>query len=161
MIDAAQLADSFALNTRLIHMQTAGLTHADSLLQPPFRSNSLNWVVGHLLVGRNRVLRALGAEPLVSEAEIARYETESEPIAGDGAGVWALEELLAAHDRTQERIAEGLRRATPDDLARELVIGERKTTVGQRVFGLYFHDTYHTGQAELLRQLAGTDDKIV
>jgi hypothetical protein len=161
MIDAAQLADSFALNTRLIHMQTAGLTHADSLLQPHFRANCLNWIVGHLLVGRNRVLRALGAEPVVAEVEIARYETESEPILDKGAGVWTLEDLLAAHDRTQERIAETLRSTTPDGLAKELLVGERKTTIGQRVFGLYFHDTYHTGQAELLRQLAGTNDKIV
>jgi hypothetical protein len=161
MIDAVQLADAFALNARLIRMQAAGLTHADSLLQPPVRGNCLNWVVGHLLVGRNRVLRALGAEPAVAEAEVARYETESEPIAGDATGVWALEDLLALHDRTQERIADALRRATPDDLVKEMMVGERKTTVGQRVFGLYFHDTYHTGQAELLRQLAGTDDKIV
>jgi hypothetical protein len=161
MIDATQLADSFALNTRLIHMQTAGLTHADSLLQPPFRANCLNWIIGHLLVGRNRVLRALGAEPIVAEAEVARYETDSEPILDQGAGIWVLEDLLAAHDRAQERIAEALRSATPDELAKELLVGERKTTIGQRVFGLYFHDTYHTGQAELLRQLAGTNDKIV
>jgi hypothetical protein len=161
MIDAAQLADAFALNTRLVRMQAAGLAHADSLLQTPVRGNCMNWVIGHLLVSRNRVLRLLGAELPVAEAEIARYETESEPVTGDGAGVWALEDLLAAHDRTQERIADALRRATPDYLAKELVVGERMMTVGQRIFGLYFHDTYHTGQAELLRQLAGTDDKIV
>ena len=29
------------------------------------------------------------------------------------------------------------------------------------LFFLYFHDSYHTGQAEPLRQLAGKDDKII
>ena len=26
---------------------------------------------------------------------------------------------------------------------------------------IYFHDTYHTGQTDLLRQVAGTEDKII
>jgi hypothetical protein len=34
-------------------------------------------------------------------------------------------------------------------------------TVGQRLFGLYFHQTYHIGQTELLRQLAGVNDKVI
>jgi hypothetical protein len=46
-------------------------------------------------------------------------------------------------------------------LAREYASGDRKTTVGQRAFFLYFHETYHVGQTELFRQLAGKDDKII
>lgn len=33
--------------------------------------------------------------------------------------------------------------------------------VGERLFGFYFHDTYHTGQTDLLRQVAGTNDKVI
>jgi hypothetical protein len=40
-------------------------------------------------------------------------------------------------------------------------VDQRTTTVGQRVLGLYFHETYHVGQLELLRQLAGTGDKVI
>jgi uncharacterized damage-inducible protein DinB len=46
-------------------------------------------------------------------------------------------------------------------MAREITVRERKTTVGQRVFFLYFHESYHVGQTELLRQLAGKNDKII
>jgi uncharacterized damage-inducible protein DinB len=45
--------------------------------------------------------------------------------------------------------------------AREIGSGERKTTVGQRAFFLYFHETYHVGQTELFRQLAGKNDKVI
>ncbi len=34
-------------------------------------------------------------------------------------------------------------------------------TLGERVLELYFHETYHTGQTEILRQLAGVDDKVI
>jgi uncharacterized damage-inducible protein DinB len=161
MLDAEELAGAFARNLGVIHMQTAGLTHADTLIQPPFRGNSLNWVLGHVLNNRNRILQALGERPVVAEAEIAHYLTDSEPVTSDGEGVWSLESLLDGLGRAQERIAAILRRATPADLAKEIEVGERKQTVGQRIFFFYFHETYHVGQTELLRQLAGTNDKVI
>ncbi len=37
--DAETLVQSFAVTSKIIHLQTGGLSHADSLLQPPFRGN--------------------------------------------------------------------------------------------------------------------------
>jgi hypothetical protein len=158
LIDTEQLVEAFARNVRILHMQSDGLTNADSLLQPPFRGNCLNWVLGHLLLNRNRALLALGATPILAEAQVACYRTESEPIICEGEGVWTLEALLDGLDRSQEGIDAAVRGA---DLVKELIIRERPTTLGQVLFGLYFHETYHTGQAELLRQLAGTNDKVI
>jgi len=31
----------------------------------------------------------------------------------------------------------------------------------QHADGFYFHDTYHTGQTDLLRQVAGKHDKVI
>jgi len=31
----------------------------------------------------------------------------------------------------------------------------------KRIFFLYFHETYHVGQTELFRQLAGKDEKLI
>jgi uncharacterized damage-inducible protein DinB len=161
MINSEQLVNAFAVNLNIIKRQTEGLTHQDSLLQPPVRGNCLNWVLGHIAVNRNRTLRALGQEPVLTEAETARYITDSEPVTENDKGVLALEKLLDALERAQDGIALGLERATPTDLATEIEVGQRTMTVGQRLFGLYFHETYHTGQTELLRQLAGTDDKVI
>ena len=43
-------------------------------------------------------------------------------------------------------------RLSPKDWTREVMVGERKLTLAARLFGLYVHDTYHTGQTEVLRQ---------
>ena len=161
MIDPEYLANAFALNLNIIRMQTEGLTHEDSLLQPPFRGNCLNWVLGHIAVNRNRVLQVLGEELILSEEEAVRYQAGSEPVTGDEEGPLTLIMLCAALERAQEGIAAGLQRITPEELTTEIEVGEHTMTHGQRLFSLYFHETYHTGQTELLRQLAGTDDKVV
>jgi uncharacterized damage-inducible protein DinB len=161
MIDPEHLANAFDLNLNIIRMQTKGLTHEDSLLQPPFRGNCLNWVLGHIVANRNLILQALDEEPILTETEASRYEGGSEPVSGKEEGILSLVMLLAALERAQEGIVAGLKRVTPDTLNAELKIGDRSMTLGQHLFGLYFHETYHTGQTELLRQLAGTDDKVV
>jgi uncharacterized damage-inducible protein DinB len=160
MIDNEQLAKAFALNLNLIRMHTKELTHQDSLLQPPFKGNCLNWVLGHIAVNRNRVLQLLGEEMILTEDEAARYEAGSEPITKQEDGVLSLVMLLAALERAQKDIEAGMQRVTAEELASKIQIGQQSMTVGQRLFGLYFHETYHTGQTELLRQLASTEDKV-
>lgn len=161
MITEDKLAESYAVNLRLIQMQTDGLSHADSLIQTQFNINSLNWVVGHIAVNRDNVLKLLGEEPLLTEAQTARYRRESEPIVGDGVDVIRLEKLLELLERGQEIISKTIAGLSEDDLAREIQVGENMVTLGTRLFGYYFHDTYHTGQTDLLRQVAGTDDKVI
>jgi hypothetical protein len=156
MISADLITRYFNLNHRVIHLQIDGLTHADSLLQPPFRANCLNWVLGHVVAARNNALILLGAEPVWSEQEATPYATDSEPITGDGAG-HRLEKLVADLDRSQEWLEAALERVSAAELAR--VEGEH--SLGERLAGLYWHEAYHTGQTEYLRQLAGKNDKVV
>ena len=160
MITNTQLAEAFGRNLSIVQRQSEGLSHADSLRQPPFRGNCLNWVLGHMAESRDSILEALGEAPSSGEA-VARYARESEPITADDAGALPLDELLRLLAASQEALAAALSRATPEDLARELKVGERTTTVGARVFFLYFHETYHVGQTELLHQLAGATDKVI
>ncbi len=160
MLTLSQLAEAFERNVTIIKRQADGLTQADSLLQPPFRGNCLNWIVGHVADGRDVILKELGAEPVMGEAG-RRYSRESEPIAAAGPGVLPLDELLALLDRSQAALAAKLNSLTEDDLAREIPTPRGTARLGDRLFFRYFHDTYHTGQAELLRQLAGKNDKII
>ena len=60
MIDPGLLANGFESNTWVILKQVEGLTHEDSLIQPPFRGNCLNWVLGHIADNRNTMLRFAG-----------------------------------------------------------------------------------------------------
>jgi hypothetical protein len=157
IVSLQQLSDAFALNVKIIRQQTAGLTHADSLLQPAMRGNCLNWVLGHIVSTRGLILRILDAEPVLSDAHAERYARGSAPVLGEEAGILTLPALLDALDRTQAGIAAGLARATPESLARDAEFG---MDGAQTLFTCFFHEWYHTGQTEYLRQLAGTNDQV-
>ena len=158
--DAETLIQSFDLTRRVIHMQTEGLTNADSLLQPPFRANCLNWVLGHILVGRNQVLGHLDAPQFWGEAEEARYRSGSDPVTGEEQAL-SLERLLADLDRSQAQIAAALESVSPASLDEPAESSGRERSRGEAMAFLHWHETYHTGQLELLRQLAGKNDAII
>jgi uncharacterized damage-inducible protein DinB len=162
MISAELIARYFKLNYRVLHMQLEGLSHEDSLLQPPFRANNLNWVLGHIIAGRSRALALLGAEPVWSKEESAAYAQESEPITAEAA--LPLHQLVADLDTAQDRLAEVLAKTTEVELGPN-PLGIQKEgqdrSLGERLSFIYWHEAYHTGQTELLRQLAGVDDKVI
>jgi uncharacterized protein YciI len=154
------LGQSFGVNGQVIRMQADGLTHAESLLQLPFRGNCFNWVAGHILANRNRVVDLLGEVPFWGEEEISRYARGSEPIASEGQAL-PLERLLKDLERSQELIEAGLARVTPQEMAAGPAGGGQDPTLGELLVGLHWHETYHVGQLEILRQLAGKDDAVI
>lgn len=151
--DAHSLGQSYGSTHWLIGKLVDGLSNEDSLVQPPFEANCLNWVLGHILAGRNEALTYLGAEPIWGEAELDRYKTGSPPIV-EAAQALPLERLLHDFEESQQRILAALESVTSEELATvvETRFGDRP--VGQHVAGLHWHETYHTGQLELLRALA-------
>jgi len=153
------LAKAFARNLWIIEAQTAGLTHQDSLVQVP-GMNCLNWVLGHLADYRDQVLAMLGEAPALGE-EGARYQRESDPVTGDGPGVVPLERLLAVLKEGQVRISAALSALSDEALGAEEMVNDRRLTLEDRLHFAYFHDTYHTGQTELLRAVAGKTDKVI
>jgi hypothetical protein len=161
MITATDLIAALERNLGIVKSQTQGLTHADSLLQMPFRGNCLNWVVGHLVSNRNTMLHFLGEKAILSEAQAKRYGYGSQPVCGDGEDILTLERLLALLEQSQKSLAARLQTMKAEDLEREVQSFLGTTTLGQLLFFLYWHESYHTGQTEPLRQLAGKDDKVI
>jgi len=159
MIDARDLVGAFARNLSVVKAQTEGLTHADSLMQFP-NGNCLNWVIGHIVEGRDDMLEVLG-EPRAAGPAVERYQRGSEPVAGEEERVLPLAQLLELLEQSQERIEIALSHIEPSALARKSADDPRGRSIGQRIFFLYFHETYHVGQTELFRQLAGKDDKLI
>lgn len=161
MITKEILLLTFERNLSIIQRQTAGLTHEQCLLQPPFRGNCMNWVLGHILDSRNSVLQALKAEGVLSTEQHQRYGYGSEPVCGDGDDIIKLETLLALLQESQARIRTALENASDELLAEKRAVGPMGMTCEELVLYMLWHETYHTGQTELLRQLAGTDDKVI
>jgi DinB superfamily len=160
MIDAQDLVGAFARNLMVVKMQVEGLSHADSLIRVPEGSNCLNWALGHIAVSRDDVLALLGAPP-ASPAGGDRYRRGAEPLAADGSDALPLSDLVAWIERAQGQIAAALGALDAAALAATVTMGDRTFTIGQRLFFLYFHESYHVGQTELYRQLAGRHDPII
>lgn len=149
----------FGITYWIMQQQTAGLSHEDSVLQPAMRGNCMNWVLGHILDSREKMLALLGQEPLMSEEERTRYQRGSQPVT-DANNCVNFERLMSILQESQSRIMAGLEDLGDEDLAK-IVNEENQETLDDQLSFLHWHETYHTGQFEHLRQLAGTDDSVI
>jgi hypothetical protein len=150
----------YARNVGIINAQANGLTHAQSLLQPPMRGNCMNWVIGHIVRSRLNVIGAAGG-PVPPGNNFARYERGNQPILADGPDVIPLPEQLARLGETQAALAAWLGGMAEADLDVELDWAGNRVSREYLLRFFHFHDTYHTGNLELLRQLAGVNDQVI
>ncbi len=159
MIPPEQLAQTFKSNHWLACRHLEGLSHADSLLQPDFQANGLNWVLGHIVNARSEALKFLGKPALWHEAEGSLYRTGSAPL--DPVQALLLEGLMAAFDEAQADLEQALAEVSMEFLQRvvETRFGDRPRW--QHLAGLGWHETYHVGQLELLRQMAVDSRELV
>lgn len=158
--DAESLNKKFQLTFYIINRQTEGITNEESVIQPPVRGNCMNWILGHILTERNYVLDLLKAEPVLDKAETERYQRESSPVTGLTDGL-PFDVLLERFKLSQERIENKLKTISEEALAVTGTAGSRTDQVGALIAYIHWHETYHTGQFELLRQLAGKNDKVI
>jgi hypothetical protein len=106
------------------------------------------------------MLQTLGRDTGNDDHRLARYRTNTDAITGDGEGVLLLPDLIAIVSRQQRELLHAIAEANPDGLTRTAT-GLDGRSIGQELNKLLFHETYHVGQTELLRQLAGTDDHVI
>ncbi|GAB1420361.1 hypothetical protein MASR2M15_04550 [Anaerolineales bacterium] len=159
---AKEFFDTLERNTGIIMQQAEGLSHDDSCLQAPFRSNCFNWVLGHIVNSRNSMLRAMAAEDQqVGDVETlrSRYGRDSQPIeqADQGEDFIVLQALLK---EAEVQLKAKMDRLSEADWTR-MINAEKGTSLEEWIRFLIWHEAYHTGQTEILRQLAGTDDHII
>jgi uncharacterized damage-inducible protein DinB len=152
------LSEYYGLTYRVIGRQLEGVTHEESLVQPPFRGNCLNWVLGHIIISREEALTILGQDLPWGESVASRYQRNSDPITSPDEAL-PLSQLRALLDESQSRILAGLAHLSPERLdSRD---GDDTDSLGERLTFANWHETYHVGQLELLRQLAGKNDKVI
>jgi hypothetical protein len=108
VITATDLIGELDWYVSMIKAQTQGLSHADKLLQLPFRGNCLNWLLSHRADDRYTMPLLLGGEAILSEAQASRYRCSSEPVCADGGDILTLEQLLTVLERDQRAQAASL-----------------------------------------------------
>ena len=154
-MNADTLSTLFNINHRVLEVNTAGVSHAESLQHPEPGGNCLNWVLGHIVASRNSILELAGDEPIWSEEEAAPYARGADGL-GDPSQARPLAEILADLRRAQERLLGRLGQMSDADLAVPIKDG----TVGSQLAFLHFHEAYHAGQVGLLRRLLGKEGAI-
>ena len=154
----AQLRDVARRTINVAQRQTEGLTDEDTLVQLPFRANCMNWILGHIISTRGVMLSELDAEAVFTDDENAIYVSGSAPIT-DGTSALSLETLMEKLTSANERLNAALDHTTAEHLL-EIVNEEKGTTRLAKLQGLAWHEAYHVGQLEHLRQAAGKDDHI-
>ncbi len=153
MLTAENLVSSYARNIMFTKQMTEGFTHADALVQPPVPGNCVNWIIGHIVAYRNRILTVLDEPTVLDEQLAARYARDSKPILGDEPGIAQFADLMTALDVSQARLAAGLRHLTPEQAATTLTFGQFTMSKPEWMLFLLRHEAYHTGQLELLQEM--------
>lgn len=160
MVDPKVLINTYERNYAYLHREVDGLTHEDSLLQIPSGGNCLNWIVGHIVSSRCPVMNALGITPIWTDGQRAIYRNGSAPITAENAHTaYSLESLLSDYARSQEAIIACLRAKTLEDMSVPSFQPDR--TLGESVDYFGWHEGFHVGQLEYLRNLAGKHEKVI
>lgn len=159
--DLAMFLSQAGIIDRALRANVDGVTHEQSLIAPEPAGNCLNWIVGHLVHGYQYALPFVGREPVVEADDLARYARGAEPL-DDPEDAWRLDDLLDAWTRSTQRLEDGLRDLSSDELDRPIdpFRSGRSQPLREYLSFLLFHQAYHVGQAGVLRRVAGEEGAI-
>lgn len=154
------LVELYQNNHDIIHKQLAEISHEDSLLQLPFRGNCMNWVVGHILGVRGEALELMGLPGTLNPAEEKIYGYGSDPLT-DAEKACDLTSMVNRLDESLDKVINGLVSLSSAELDCQVSIWRGPMPLIAALSFIQWHESYHTGQLELLRQLAGKNDKVI
>lgn len=156
MPDITLWTETLDRNHALLTRHAEGVTHQQAL-QPiaPGRSH-LNWMIGHVVVSRDAMLSASGADRLADAdvVEVYDYGTRA-PSVDTAVPHEVLLDLMARQGVRLAEIWESL-----DDEAFAAASGMGDADVARQLTFMVWHETYHMGQAALYRAALGLDGVI-
>lgn len=154
---AKLIASMLAWNTEMIHAHADDITLEESLIDPPDGGNNMNWTIGHCVKYRGLMLERAGYEIPWPTDKYDRFKRHSEALT-DHSEAASMEEMLADLDRSQETLMKWLETATDEVLAQPTPGNMRD--LGGMIGRLAWHEGYHIGQLELLRNMAGKHEPV-
>jgi hypothetical protein len=153
---AIHLIRQFQFDQMTMKRLLADVSHEDSIRETEPAGNCINWIVGHVIVARGKLLTVLGFEPVW-------YKNQTAVYGGGDVGKFSVEmakslpELLRLLDETMNALTETLSRVEAALLepCDQLPHVSEGGTVADRVGAFACHEAYHVGQIGLLRRLLG------
>lgn len=137
-----------------------GITHEDSVVRPSGGANDGNWILGHLIAVRNKLLPMVGEQAIWDDARIGSYVM---PSTDDTSGRLPFDELRSAFITTHERLVAGIARLDDATLAQKAPFspgGDPNETVQSLLAKVVVHESYHTGQLGFVRHAMGKNGAI-
>jgi len=145
--EIAHAAVQFKMNAGMLAKALDGLTDEEWLRRPCETSNSVMWIVGHLVWARSRGARMLGSQ---WECEwVDCFERGSK--AGETTNYPSVEAMKTAWQDVTAELTVGLERADEAVLEREAHRPSLNGKVSGMVDFLATHESYHVGQVGYLR----------
>lgn len=139
------LQTQLIFNHRIVNQNIEDISHDESM---NFHSgaNSVNWLLGHIIYGRNLVIKLLGGKLVWDEQKMICYSRgiKATDYIHD---FISFDELKAFFNNTQEIILATLDNADISNISKDLA-------------GLALHEIYHSGQIGYCRRLLGKEGKI-
>ena len=159
MISKEDYKSLFSTWERLLDMQTKDLSQDDLLIQHQPGGNCLLWVLGHIVNSLGEVVNELGSGlPPTTVKTYDRFAPGSEPVLGYEEGLPGLDKIKEDFAALSKSAIQALDEKSEEFFAQEA--GHGQTNGGSLLFSA-FHLSYHTGQLEYLRNLAGKTEKVI
>jgi hypothetical protein len=153
MITGENLAWNFERNATYMRSYLEGLTHEDSLVQPPVQGNCINWILGHIVCYRNYALATCELASVVSDEVARRYARDSAPVVGQADDVANFATLLDTYWHSHEQLLAYLQSMTPTQATKIVTAAGFTMPRAELLTSFMRHESYHAGQFELLREL--------
>ena len=149
----AAAAENYRFNSRFLKKTVSDLSPEEWLKRPDEKLNHIAWIVGHMALGRSRVLHFISADWAQPDLEIfgrgkKLLENSAYPPP---------ESLLNTWSEASHAMRVAFEAVSQDLLAQPAPQGP--PTLDGKISGvinfLAFHETYHIGQASYLRSWMG------
>ena len=145
----------FILNTNdaLVARAFEGVAAADHWKQPTPQSNTMLWILGHMVTARSGLLRLLGDPIDTGLGEAFGRGAERQ----DASAYPAADVIFAASAAVNVRLYASLNAVTEEALARPATraFTPAVQTLRDQIAFLVMHDTYHVGQLGYARKALG------
>lgn len=150
-MQSSLLAKLFEINYGALFRNLEGITHGESLVEPEPAGNCVNWVLGHIVATRNRLLPLVGAQPIWSREQAFRYSGRDE---ADWSRETAtqLDSIKTDLARSQQQLLTALEVMSDRELSAP---GKDGRPLAEIIGFFQFHESYHSGQIALLRRIVG------